>query len=160
MLSLWLCFILLEREKQTALTFAIIIIIIIMWPVCAVGPKCCYHILNWFFPSKAWFFRNLFEIFSSKNQFKKNQYLPHSESKSYQINSIKSCSSSRSFQQHHQRHIPIPPWLVFSYDSILIFSEKIHSIFKNFCTASPNVMEPSTSSPPHPELSNDTKNMM
>jgi hypothetical protein len=37
----------------------------------------------------------------------KNQYLPHSESKSYQINSIKSCSS-RSFQQH-QRHIPIPP---------------------------------------------------
>jgi hypothetical protein len=36
-----------------------------------------------------------------------NQYLPHSESKSYQINSIKFCSS-RSFQQH-QRHIPIPP---------------------------------------------------
>jgi hypothetical protein len=36
-----------------------------------------------------------------------NQYLPHSESTSYQINSIKSCSS-RSFQQH-QRHIPIPP---------------------------------------------------
>jgi hypothetical protein len=36
-----------------------------------------------------------------------NQYLPHSESKSYQTNSIKSCSS-RSFQQH-QRHIPIPP---------------------------------------------------
>jgi hypothetical protein len=35
-----------------------------------------------------------------------NQYLPHSESKSYQINSIKSCSS-KSFQQH-QRHIPIP----------------------------------------------------
>jgi hypothetical protein len=36
-----------------------------------------------------------------------NQYLPHSESKSYQINSIKSCSS-KSFQQH-QMHIPIPP---------------------------------------------------
>jgi hypothetical protein len=36
----------------------------------------------------------------------KNQYLPHSESKSYQINSINSCSS-RSFQQL-QRHIPIP----------------------------------------------------
>jgi hypothetical protein len=37
----------------------------------------------------------------------KNQYLPQSESNSYQINSIKSCSS-RSFQQH-QRHIPTPP---------------------------------------------------
>ncbi len=36
----------------------------------------------------------------------KNQYLPHSESKSYQINSIKSCSP-RSFHKH-QRHIPIP----------------------------------------------------
>ncbi len=36
-----------------------------------------------------------------------NQCLPHSESKSYQINSIKSCSS-KSFQQH-QRHIPFPP---------------------------------------------------
>jgi hypothetical protein len=36
-----------------------------------------------------------------------NQYLPHSEFKSYQINSIKSCSS-RSFQQH-QSHSPIPP---------------------------------------------------
>ncbi len=38
----------------------------------------------------------------------KIQYFPHSESKSYQITSIKSCSS-RSFQQQHQRHIPIPP---------------------------------------------------
>jgi hypothetical protein len=37
----------------------------------------------------------------------KNQYLPQSESKFYQIYSIKSCSS-RSFQQH-QRHVPIPP---------------------------------------------------
>jgi len=37
---------------------------------------------------------------------RKNQYLPLSESKSYQINSIKSYSS-RSFEQH-QRHISIP----------------------------------------------------
>jgi hypothetical protein len=36
----------------------------------------------------------------------KNQYLPHSESKSYQINSIKSYLS-RSFQEH-QRPGPIP----------------------------------------------------
>ncbi len=41
------------------------------------------------------------------NKHLKNQYLPHSESKSYQINSTKSCSS-RSFQQH-QKHISIPP---------------------------------------------------
>jgi hypothetical protein len=47
----------------------------------------------------------------------KNQYLPHSEPKSFQINSIKSCSL-RSFQQN-QRHVPIPQ-LRFN----LIFSEK------------------------------------
>jgi hypothetical protein len=57
------------------------------------------------FPYKTW----LFEIYLNFQQQKllKNQYLPHSESKSYQINSTKSYSS-RSFQQH-QRHIPIPP---------------------------------------------------
>jgi hypothetical protein len=37
----------------------------------------------------------------------KNQYLSHSEPNSYQLNSVKSCSST-SFQQR-QRHIPIPP---------------------------------------------------
>jgi hypothetical protein len=56
------------------------------------------------FPSKAWFF-GIYLNFQQQKSFR-NQYLPHSESKSYQINSIKSCSS-RSFQQH-QRHIPIP----------------------------------------------------
>jgi len=35
---------------------------------------------------------------------------------------------------------------------------KKYSIFKNFCTASPNVMEPSPSTLPHRELSKDTKN--
>jgi hypothetical protein len=46
------------------------------------------------FPSKTWFL----EIYLNFQQQKslKNQYLPHSESKSCQINSIKSCSS-RSF---------------------------------------------------------------
>jgi hypothetical protein len=57
------------------------------------------------FPSKTWFFGIYFNFQWQKSL--ENQYLPHSESKSYQINSIKS-SSSRSFQQH-QRHIPIPP---------------------------------------------------
>jgi hypothetical protein len=56
------------------------------------------------FPSKTWFF-GIYLNFQQQISLK-NQYLPHSESKSYQINSMKSCSS-RSFQQH-QRHIPIP----------------------------------------------------
>ncbi len=57
------------------------------------------------FPSKTWYFE-IYLNFQQQKSFK-NQHLPHSKSKSYQINSIKSCSS-RSFQQH-QRHIPIPP---------------------------------------------------
>jgi hypothetical protein len=57
------------------------------------------------FPSKTWFFEIYLNFQRQKSL--KNQYLSHSESKSYQINSNKSCSS-RSFQQH-QRHIPIPP---------------------------------------------------
>jgi hypothetical protein len=57
------------------------------------------------FPSKTWFLKIYLNFQQQKSL--KNQYLSHSESRSYQINSIKSCSS-RSFQQH-QRHIPIPP---------------------------------------------------
>ncbi len=57
------------------------------------------------FPCKTWFF-GIHLNFQQEKLFK-NQYLPHSESKSYQINSIKSCSS-RSFQQH-QSQVPIPP---------------------------------------------------
>jgi hypothetical protein len=57
----------------------------------------------------------------------KNQYLPHSESKRCQINSIKSCSS-RFFQQH-QRQFSIP--LKFSV-MILIFSKEIIQYSKTF----------------------------
>ncbi len=56
------------------------------------------------FPSKTWFL-GIYLTFQRQKSFK-NQNLSHSESKSHQINSIKSCSS-RSFQQH-PRHIPIP----------------------------------------------------
>jgi hypothetical protein len=43
----------------------------------------------------------------------------------------------------------------------LSFSEEIISIFKNFCTTNPNFMEPSPcTSPPHEELSKNTKNMI
>ncbi len=47
------------------------------------------------FPSKTWFF-GIYLNFQWQKSLQ-NQYLPHSESKPYQINSIKSCSS-RSFQ--------------------------------------------------------------
>jgi hypothetical protein len=57
------------------------------------------------FPSKTWSF-GIYLNFQQQKSLQ-NQYLPHSESKSYQINSIKSCSSKSS--QQHQRHIPIPP---------------------------------------------------
>jgi hypothetical protein len=49
------------------------------------------------FPSKTWFFEIYLNFEWQKSL--ENQCLPHSQSKSYQINSIKSCSS-RSFQEH------------------------------------------------------------
>ncbi len=73
---------------------------------CAVGSK-CYLVLNRFFLPKPGFFGNLFEFSVAEITSKSNISHIHSESKSYQINSINSCSS-RSFQQH-QTHIPIPP---------------------------------------------------
>ncbi len=97
------------------------------------------------FPSKTWFL-GIYLNFQQQKSLK-NQYLPHSESKSYQLHSIKSCSS-RSFQQQ-QRHIPIP---------LKISVKKNHSTFNNFWTTRPNVMEPSPCTPPPWELSKETKN--
>jgi hypothetical protein len=56
------------------------------------------------FPSKTWFFGTYLNFQQQKSL--KNQHLSHFESKSYQMNSTKSCSS-RSFQQY-QRDIRIP----------------------------------------------------
>jgi hypothetical protein len=64
----------------------------------------CDHIFNWFFLPKSGFL-----IFYLNLQWQKSLrtwYLPHPKSKTYEINSIKSCSL-RSFQQY-QMHIPIP----------------------------------------------------
>jgi hypothetical protein len=114
----------------------------------------CYHVLNWFFLPKPEFWEFIW-IFSGRNHLKIN--ISHIlNPKSYQINSIKSYSS-RSFQQD-QRHIPIPP--KFSATILFYFQWKVHSIFKNFCTASPNVMKPSPCTPPCQELSKETKNMI
>jgi hypothetical protein len=53
------------------------------------------------FPFKTWFF-GIYLNFEQQKSLK-NRYLPDPESKPYQINSIKSCSS-RSFQQHQKAH--------------------------------------------------------
>jgi hypothetical protein len=75
------------------------------------------------FPSKMWFF----EIYLNFQQQKslKNQYLPHSKSKSCRINSMKSCSS-RSFQQHQRARSNSSK--IFSYDLIEF------SVMKSFNT--------------------------
>jgi len=104
------------------------------------------------FPSKTWFFGIYLNF--QQQKLLKNQYLPHSESKSYQINSIKSCSS-RSFQEH-RRHIPNTPktLAMISFN----FQSKNQSIFNKFYTTSPNIMEPSWCTPPPLELSKEVKN--
>jgi hypothetical protein len=71
---------------------------------CAIGPSTATFSTDFSFQNLV--FWNLFEFSAAKKSLK-NQYLPHFESKYYQINSIKSCSS-KSFQEH-QRHIPNPP---------------------------------------------------
>ncbi len=53
-------------------------------------------------------------------------------------------------------YIPIPPKI--SAMIWLNFQWRNHSIFKNFCTTSPNAMEPSPLTPPRQELSKDAKN--
>jgi hypothetical protein len=81
-----------------------VLFIILTSVACAVGPSVTTSSTDFSFQNLV--FWDLFEILVGKKSLK-NQFLPHSESKSYQINSIKSCSS-RSFQQH-PRHNPIPP---------------------------------------------------
>jgi hypothetical protein len=98
------------------------------------------------FPSKTWVF-GIYLNFQWQKLLK-NQYLPHSESKSYQIKSIESFSS-RSFQQH-QRHIPVP-FQIFTYDLIQFsvkksfnIQEHLHHISKRYET---KPMHPSSSRP-------------
>ncbi len=62
---------------------------------CAIGPSVTMSSTDFSFQNLV--FWEFIWIFSCRNHFKINIYLPHSESKSYQINSIR---SARSFQQH------------------------------------------------------------
>ncbi len=81
-------------------------------------------------------FQNLGFLNFQRHKSIKNQYLPHSESKSYQINSIKSCSS-RSFQQHQRAHTNSSE--TFSYNFNLIFSGEIIQYSRSFA---PQVQTP------------------
>ncbi len=74
-------------------------------------------------PSKTWFFGSYLNFQLHKSL--ENQNFLHSESKSYQINPIKSCSST-SFQEH-QTHIP-----KFSATINLMFSEEIIQYSRTF----------------------------
>jgi len=92
---------------------------------CAVRP--CVTTSSTVFSFRNWFFGIYLNF--QRQKLLRNQYLSPSESKSYQINSIKSCSS-RSFQQY-QRHISIPQ-LRFN----LISSEEIIHYSRTFVSKS------------------------
>jgi hypothetical protein len=75
--------------------------------------------LQLIFPFETWFL-GIYLNFQQQKSLK-NQHFPHFESKYYQINSIKSCSS-RSFQQHQSTFQSLQKFQL-GFD--LIFSEKI-----------------------------------
>jgi hypothetical protein len=79
------------------------------------------------FPSETWFLG--IHLNSQQQKLLKNQYLPHSEPTSYQINSIKS-SSSRSLQQHQKEHSNSSE--IFSYDLIEFSVKKIIQCSRTF----------------------------
>jgi hypothetical protein len=93
------------------------------------------------FPSKTWFFGTYLNFQWQK--LLKNQYLPHSESKSYEINPAHQDLSNNTKG---------------TFQFLRNFQLWFNLLFKNFCTTSPNVMEPSPWTPPGQELSKDTKN--
>jgi hypothetical protein len=97
----------------------------------------------------------IFLYFQWQKSLKKSMSLIYSESKSYQINSIKSCSS-RSFQQH-QKHIPIPLKIL---AMILIFSEEIIQYSRTFVPQVQTSWNQSWGTRPRWELSKDTKNVI
>ncbi len=104
-----------------------------------------YHVLNWFF-----------EIYLNFEWYKSfiNQYLPHSESKSYHKNFINcthqdlSNNTKSTFQFFQKIQLQF------------IFYWKNHWILKNFYTRNPNVMELSPCTPTRQKLSKDIKNMI
>ncbi len=92
------------------------------------GPK-CYHVLNWFFLPKPGFLKIYLNFQQQKSLL--NQYLPHSKSKSYQINSIKSCSS-RSFQTTPKADSPFLPNFQLQFNFISFSVKKSFNIQRTF----------------------------
>ncbi len=93
-----------------------------MWPV-PLTQVLYHHVLNWFFLPKPQFWEFIW-IFSSRNHQLKINISHILKSKSYQINSMKSCSS-RSFQETpkaHSNSSEIFNYYLFSFN--FIFSEK------------------------------------
>jgi hypothetical protein len=81
-------------------------------------------------------FWNLFEFSVAEITFKNQYHLPHSESKSHKINSIKSCSS-RSFPTTPKAHSNFSE--IFHLQFNLIFSEEI---IQYSSTSPPQVQTP------------------
>ncbi len=106
------------------------------------------------FPSKIWLFR-IYLNFNGRNHLK-IQYFPLSKSKSYQINSINSCSS-RSFQNIKCK---FQFFGNFQLQINLIFSEQIIQYLITFALQVHHIMDPNPCTPPCQELSKDTKNMI
>ncbi len=117
-------------------------------------PK-CYHVFNWVFLPKPGFL-GIYSNFQWQQKPLKNQYLPHFESKSDQINFINP-PPHQDLSKKLQRHIPIP--LKFSVTIMnLIFSEKIIQYSKTFWPKVQTSWNQSSCTLPSWELSKDTKN--
>jgi len=104
------------------------------------------------FPSKTWFL-GIYLNFQQQKSLK-NQYLSYSKSKSYQINSIKYCSSRLSQQYQSPFQFLRNFQLRFNW----IFSEEIIQYSRTFAPQVQTWMERSPCTAPHWELSKDTKN--
>jgi len=111
---------------------------------CARWPK-CYHVLNWFFFSfqNLVFFGEFIWIFSKQKSLK-NQYLPHFESQilpnKFPLNPVhRDLSNDNNNTKGTLQFF----WKSSATTYTSNFQSRNHSIFKNFCPASPNSMKPS-----------------
>jgi len=92
------------------------------------------------------FLGNLFEFLAAEIIFK-NQYLPHFESKFYQINSIKSCSSRSSQKLHPKSHSNSSKNFQLQFNLIQFSVKKSFNIQELLHSKSKHIMEPSPCTP-------------
>jgi hypothetical protein len=149
-------------------------------------PKCS-HLLNWFFLPKPGFWEKLFEFLVVEiifNSISLTYWIQISQNKFHKILLIKifpTTTRKAHFKFLRNFQLQFNLLLIYSeeiysifknfyttspnsFNLILIFREKNYSIFKNFYTTSPNAMKPSLCTPPSPreprEHSKETKNMI